>query len=1153
MKRQAKNIFALFHLLLLAVSGLCQSPSLNRNFTVETTLREAGHQSVSSLIGLTVEQANRTVSYYDGLGRLFQTVQWQGSPNKKDVVGFNLYDAYGRETTKYLPYADQSASDLGAKINPLGSQTVYYGDESWDAQVAKIQHPKSVSILDGSPLGRVLQQGYSGSVWQPSNPEIFGSGHTVKKDYTANIAGEVAMWTVTANGASSSGTFPAGMLYKTVTRDENWSTGKQGTIEEFTAKDGKVLLKRIWETESKSLATYYIYDDFGNLRYVLPPAVNENGVLGYASTIVFTEVDPVFDRYIYAYHYDGRNRTIEKKIPGRGWQRMVYNKLDQLILSQDSIQRASGQWLFIKYDALGRALMTGLYNNSNSRAQQQAAADTETVFWEQRDNSNAQTGYTNLAMPSITSNVSAMLSISYYDDYLFNGNTYSPTSITPSTNTTGLLTGTKINVLGTSTMLLNVLYYDQDGRVIQSKSANHLGGYDLVNNSYNFSNQIVSAIRTHVVGQKTTTVANSYSYDHIGRKISTTENINNQGAVVLNKLEYNGIGQLRRKSLHSTNNGTSFYQHTDIAYNERGWTSRATSDQFSFWLRYDNAEGATISNFNGNISNQYWGSGTLDANSPNFFRYVYDSMGRLVSGKTALGSVSDMREEISYDVMGNILTLDRNGAGASAYAYIGNQLQGISGGSITTGGYQYDANGNVRMDGKKGVMLNYNFLNLPSTAIKTIGTIVNLTYSYDGVGQKLKKVDNGPIPTTTDYVKGIQYQNGEIDFIQTEEGRAVRNAGTGNYTYQYNLTDHLGNVRYSFDIYAGTIRKLQEDNYFAFGKRVTIFGGTNGYLYNGKEEQDGLGQIDYGARFYDPEIARWNVIDPLAEVSRKSSPYSYGFNNPIRFVDPDGMMSKDMVFRGRDYDDSGSPDYQAWKLANEFNVLRFPANRSINELNGNAAQYDNKNDGPGPKDVDDRKVASRVLQDGEQNGRLNTIEIIGKRGDGVANQGGGPGPFQVGWEWLTGTGPRHRDFTNGDYFTELLRKHSHIEETRNLIRNGSRKGVNNYNLGGVQGVGLYMKDYSTLLTGGAIGNLAVTYLGSYGLNYNVTGISGNLATVIFTVTNSSTIESATHPPVIGYTPGWSTYIGQPLNNFFSSGPLSRTTQTFNWTEKIRLK
>lgn len=113
------------------------------------------------------------------------------------------------------------------------------------------------------------------------------------------------------------------------------------------------------------------------------------------------------------------------------------------------------------------------------------------------------------------------------------------------------------------------------------------------------------------------------------------------------------------------------------------------------------------------------------------------------------------------------------------------------------------------------------------------------------------------------------------------------------------------------------------------------------------------------------------------------------------------------------------------------------------------------------------------------------------------------------------------------------------------------RGNSNYKLGGLQGVPKYFSDYSTLLTGGLTGNLAVTYLGSYDLQYNVLSVSGNSALVQFLVTNSSTISSATHPPVIGYTNWWNNNIGKPLDNLFSSGPMSKTTQTFTWTETIR--
>jgi RHS repeat-associated protein len=76
-------------------------------------------------------------------------------------------------------------------------------------------------------------------------------------------------------------------------------------------------------------------------------------------------------------------------------------------------------------------------------------------------------------------------------------------------------------------------------------------------------------------------------------------------------------------------------------------------------------------------------------------------------------------------------------------------------------------------------------------------------------------------------------------------------------------------------------------------------GSTNKYRYNGKELNDdlGLNLYDYGARFYDPAVGRFMGVDPLADDAPDWSPFRYGFNNPMMYIDPDGMFESRQAAR----------------------------------------------------------------------------------------------------------------------------------------------------------------------------------------------------------------------------------------------------------------
>ncbi|ANH83184.1 hypothetical protein A8C56_21335 [Niabella ginsenosidivorans] len=865
-----------------AVTRAQVTPSASQNFIYTRTIVKEGVKTAADLAALPVDSMRAEIQYFDGLGRPLQNIAVRNSPSKKDVIIPIVYDALGRQDKNYLPY--EHNSQTGAyQPTAVTAQASFYSSAG-SGSIPKIaSNPFSQTVFEASPLDRVLETAAPGDSWK------LGAGHTIRNNYEINIANEVRLWNITQSGgvnigAGSPGYYGAGQLYKNVTWDEN-----RNRVIEYKDKEGLVVCRKVQDggdtlNAPTYMVTQYIYDDLNQLAYVVPPALE--------TITSFTEKDANFLNYIYAYHYDGRRRVIEKKIPGKGWEYTVYNKADYPIFTQDSLQRARNVWGFMKYDTLGRLIMTGETSNASTRPSLETLAGNQNKLFEIRDNTKSW-GYTNTAIPTA---LTTLFTMSFYDDYSFlnstvNANPYAAlfnvpndTSTLERSNVRGLPTITVTNVLDSAKYLYAATYYDAKERVTKIVKQHLLNGADVVTNTLNFVGEVTISTRKHFANGNTTTpvvtIATTNQYDHAGRIIRAIEKINTQAPDTIT-YAYNQVGQLSQKKVGNQTIGTFF--------NARGWVKKQSAPLFTMELKYDSTAAAANKQYNGNIGQQLWKSGA-GTQTQRTYTYVYDRANRITSGASDEGY---NEQGITYDKMGNItaLTRPKNSATAITYNYgaKGNQLQSVSGGYAR--GYTYNGNGSVAtMTGTNPLTIVYNALNLP----KTVTGSAAVSYVYDADGNKLKKTS---ATETRWYIDGIEYITNSttpspaVDLLHTAEGVA-RKSGTA-YNYEYFLKDHLGNTRIVLNK-AGTV--LQQTDYYPYGmsfsKQPYL---PNKYLYNGKEQQQELGgtdggQYDYGARFYDPVIGRWHVVDPLADSMRRHSPYNYAFDNPMRFIDPDGKM-----------------------------------------------------------------------------------------------------------------------------------------------------------------------------------------------------------------------------------------------------------------------
>ena len=333
-----------------------------------------------------------TMHFFDGLGRPLQTVSRQLTPgdNPNDVVMPELYDPFGREIYKYLPYVATTGntSDGGLKQDPFTDQKNFYQNVYPTEQPAYTgeQVYYGQTSFEPSPLNRVLQTLAPGNSWA-------GSGNGVAQQYGVNSAADsVQIWNIsndsltytgndiTTNIPTARGYYPAGQLSKNTTIDE------QGhAVVEYKDKDGLVILKKVqlgtvasdYSGYNSWLSTYYIYDDLNQLRFVLSPkavkVIYANGWNIAADTTTINEL-------CYRYEYDARKRPLAKKVPGAGWVYMVYDLRDRLVYTQDANMRGRNQWMTTLYDGLNRPSATGMitYSGNRDQLQQYVSANTGT-------------------------------------------------------------------------------------------------------------------------------------------------------------------------------------------------------------------------------------------------------------------------------------------------------------------------------------------------------------------------------------------------------------------------------------------------------------------------------------------------------------------------------------------------------------------------------------------------------------------------------------------------------------------------------------------------------------------------------------------------------------------------------------------------------
>lgn len=903
-------------LLIQAICNLLIAQSTDKNYISNRVMTdENGNNYIEN------------IQYFDGMGTPTELILKNVTPTQKDLVTLQEYDTFDRVVREWLPLPHNGD---GGFVDQIGEKIKsYYNDQA----------PYTENIYESSPFGRLNYTYGVGEEWR-NRKKYIKTHYYTNKETTFNCLHYYVSGTNEEPTLSvKPGKYKPNQLYVTRYRDE-----ENNLTYEFKNKlDQIILIRRM--NNNQEYNTYYVYDDYGNLTFVLPPLAAD--VLVNRSNL--KETNPVLKKYAYLYRYDHRNRCIAKRIPGCDWTYYIYDKADRLIFTQNGEQRKDNNWVFNIPDVNGRTVLTGIFISDNISYK---AYEDKLIYAEYvGEVSNTILGY-QLQGFQLNSNYN-ILSVNYYDNYkfkklhsfecdsydstkeiefnnrygddMYNGN-YDETSAK------GLLTCTLDKIMNEEgKYLISNYYYNYRGFVIQEQSNNYWDGRESKYYSYNFMgnpNKILHIHKPNIMNASIQTELYKYSYDHTSRLTEIRHQLNNGEDVIVAHNTYDELGRLLKNVINNQPALTLNYE-----YNIRSWIKKIYGNSFRQYLYYQEKHGSNYPLYNGNITASFtWNN--FNGKKIQGYLYKYDNLSRLVQadyGEESLLNINKGRysSQYSYDKHGNALTIMRNGLiepgeygeiDNLTLTYYGNQLKQIEenssndplistsydfkdySGDAENPEYVYNLNGALIKDPYKGADITYNnFLNLPSrVSVRKISGVSD--YTYSSTGEKLEvssqwnsKLSLNPIENTgvsggytirdkKVYIGNKVYINNKLDKI-IFEGGYIKN---GNY-YFY-IKDHLGNNALVFDANGNMI---QSNIYYPFGMPFAEGVGheQQPYKYNGKEWEtiNGLNQYDYHARKYDAVTLNFTSPDPLAEKYYSVSPYVYCANNPILFIDPFGM------------------------------------------------------------------------------------------------------------------------------------------------------------------------------------------------------------------------------------------------------------------------